>query len=236
MALGPPDGRVDHARRRVEMTPREREVLAHCGARCQLSRQRRVCRLGAGHREEAGRPLVEAVHDARAGGVAHSGQVGEASEQALHECAATVAGSRMRHQPGGLVAHDDVLVGEHDCDVDLGIGLARLGLGERGQVDVDDLTRRHAPGTGGDRPAADLHGARRDEVGGCRAREAGDERDHPVDALAVEPRRDGLGGPCHARRQPVKTSNTPPQVMAASATLNVGHHPRRTKSTTPPAA
>src|SRR5205085_10299762 len=91
-----------------------------------------------------------------------------------------------------------------------------------------------------DDPTVDQHRAVVDQCLHRRARPAGQEGERPVDPITVECRRHGDGPVDHDTgaafgASNVRTINTmAPTVMHESATLNTGHQPTATKSTTWP--
>ncbi|CFO01623.1 Uncharacterised protein [Bordetella pertussis] len=84
---------------------RQRDVLAAHGARLQLAYQVGLGPFVARHHHQAGRVLVEPVHDA---GTRHARQFGITVQQAVEQRAAPVARPGMRHQPRRLVHHDPI--------------------------------------------------------------------------------------------------------------------------------
>ena len=79
---------------------------------------------GPGHEQEPGRALVEPVDDAGPlGVVADAADLRVPGQQPLHQRAGALAGSRVHHQAGRLVDHEQVLVLVDDGHDDVGIAL-----------------------------------------------------------------------------------------------------------------
>ncbi len=108
----------------------------------QLRHQLGVGLQRLGHYHQAGRVLVQAVDDP---GARHIGDVRDMVEQGIQQGAVLMAGSRMDHQAGGLVNHQDVLVLVDDFQLDvlcepLALGFL-LGLQDQLRAAVDDVAR-----------------------------------------------------------------------------------------------
>src|SRR4051812_8540731 len=145
----------------------------------------------------------------------------------------------MDHETGRLGDDYDIRILEPDIDGDITIG-NRPSVGvERGLVEnfehaafVQSVALRYDA-------AVDQYRACVDQLLNGRARPARQERDCPVDPIAVERRRDRERSVDHragaAGANSVRTMSTiAPTVMHESAKLKTGHHPTATKSTTWP--
>ncbi|MCY1235749.1 hypothetical protein D9M72_483780 [compost metagenome] len=147
------DGRVDGALV-IGAAPHQRDIGALDRARLQPAHQVGLRGQRARHHHQPGGFLVEPVHDARArqrrGG-------GVAVQQPVEHGAAPVAGSRVHHQPGGLVDHQQgVVFIDHVQRHVLGRESGRFRRGLR--LDLDAVAHLHRVA----RPAhlaVDAHGA-----------------------------------------------------------------------------
>src|SRR5947209_13444478 len=99
---------------------------------------------GVGDDHQSGRALVETVHDAGPGGVAHARPLREARQQTVHECAFALSGAGMNDEPGRLVHDDDVGVVIDDRDVHIAVGGETV-VGRLRHLDLDDLALDQAP-------------------------------------------------------------------------------------------
>jgi hypothetical protein len=85
-----------------------------CG---ELLRQPVVGLVGLGCHQQAGRILVEAMHDAGPFHAADAGQaVAAMGNQGVDKGAGGVAGTGVHHQPGRFVDDDQAVVLEHDIE------------------------------------------------------------------------------------------------------------------------
>ena len=129
----------------------------------------RVRTVGLRNHQQAGRVLVEPVHDA---GPAHAADAREAipamGDQRVDERARPVARGRMDHHPLRLVDHDDRVVLEHDVERD-GFGGRQRRLGRRNR-DRDRVAGVDAMTGIADRAPADRDLAGEDERLEPRAR------------------------------------------------------------------
>ena len=153
---------------------------------------------------------------------ADAGDLREPRQQAVDEGAVGVAGTRMDNQPSRLVDNHDRLVHVDDAELDPVVGLRRARCTDLRRVDGD-------AGAGAEphlaRPRlhpVDLHRPFGNELGGDGSADVGEEGDHPVEALAVEGGGNLLDD--HVARNEVARSRMAPTTIAASATLNTGHH------------
>src|SRR5579859_322677 len=179
--------------------------------------------------DQAARPLVEPVHDARPLLPAGGRPGAPKAEQGVDQGAAVVARRRMHDHPGRLVDHDDVLVLIHDVEVD---GLGGRGAGTRGRhLELDHVAGRHVVG-GARRHPVDHDPALLDQAEGRRAADAF----RMLGEKTVEPRRGHVG------RQAVRgfrirypsANSTTPTLTAESATLKTGNQWSAMKSVTVP--
>jgi hypothetical protein len=85
-------------------------VVARHAAGPQLGHQIGVRAQGLGDHQQAGGVLVEAVHDA---GPGQGAQFRAMAQQAVEQGAVAIARTRMHHQPGGLVEHQQFAVLVH---------------------------------------------------------------------------------------------------------------------------
>ncbi len=155
----------------------------------ELRRQRSMSPVGLGHHQEAGRFLVEPVHDAGPPHPADARQARAAmGDQRIDQRAGLVSGGGMHDQAFGLVDDDDVVILVDDIERDI---LARRLGGDRFRhVDCDRIA-------GGDMISGVADGGAFDGDGTCedqrfqpRARQLRNaHREH-----AVEPDRSLVAG------------------------------------------
>ena len=253
-ASGPTDRGVDHTAVLTELTEDERDVATLDRPIGQLPGQRAVGQRGARHHEEAGRPPIEAMDDARPVRFAQPGidqrlEVRIPGEQATGEGPPVTPGAGVDDETRRFVHHDEVGVCVDHRHGHVGFGAQRP-LTLRRQVDRQ-LTagdQRCAPCE--DRFAVHPHPAVVHKLRGHRPGHAGEQRHRPVGAHPVQQRGHlqhhvvRRGGRVHVSplgeragdvlRQSSTTNTTTPAVMQVSATLNVGQCVSVTKSTTAP--
>ena len=180
-AVGPPDRRVDHAARRRERAPHERDVPAvdACGSRS----ARRGCRTRAAVRATTSRPLVSRSRRCTMPGRISSPtrrHLGVQREQAVHERAVGVAGAGVHDEPGRLGEHHDVVVGVAHVDGTIA-GSADGRRADRGLVeDLDHRARDEAVALP-HRPAVDHDRVAREQRLHVGAAPTGEQRDRAVD-------------------------------------------------------
>ena len=158
-----PQRRVDGAAARRRPPLDERQVLAGDRAGLQRVAQRAMDRLRARHHEQPGRVAIQAVHDPGAGGVLAAG--GDRAQR-LGERARAVPARRVHDDAGGLVDHEQVLVG-----VGHGVGRVRQVARRRllGLLDGDQLAGAQEVALGR-RAAVDEHEAGLDQALRARTR------------------------------------------------------------------
>ena len=135
------DGRVDAAPRH-HLAPHQCDVLLFNLAILKLPGQRVVRGVVLGDDDQAGRPAIEAVHDARTFLAADAAQVVEVMEQRVDERAARVSGRRMHDHAGRLVDDGEIPILIHDGERQR--FRLRRRIGRLGDVDGDRLRRLDA--------------------------------------------------------------------------------------------
>ena len=166
---------------------------------------------------------------------------GKRASRPLHQRAVDVAGAGVHDQAGRLVDDDHVVVGVHDGDLDRRVGAVASASTASASVDVQ---RRRPLAACAERtvtgPPPTPTSPVVDQLGGLGPAAPGHHRHDPVDALTVERRGHLLQVP-HAgsdphrpagRRRRLDLARTRPRsptaprrcTIAASATLNTGHH------------
>ena len=103
------DGQVDSFPG-LHDTPHERDVFLFNFPVVKLPGQLEMRAIVFCHDHEAGRPAIEAMHDARPQLTADAAQVVNLVEQGVDERALGVSGGRMHHHPRRFVDHDQVRI------------------------------------------------------------------------------------------------------------------------------
>ena len=147
----------------------------------------------------------------------------------------------MHHESRGLRHDDHVVVGMPDVDLDGRVGFGRRAHG--GLLEHFDHGALDQLVALAHRAAVDHDRAPREQHLHVGATPPGEQRDGPIDPLAGQHRRNGNGlthratahfdsaTPCGLGTS-ATIRRTAPIVTQESATLNSGHHPTETKSTT----
>jgi hypothetical protein len=179
------DRRVERTRR-LHLPVSEGQVLAVHVPRRDGTRQGRDRLQRAAHHHQPARVLVQAVHDARA---RQRSGVGPRVQQAVEQRPGPVAGSRVHHEPGALVHHEQRLVLVHDVEGHR-LGPEGEGLGRRHEFHRDHVAGAHLARRRADDRGRDLHVAVFDQVLEVAARELGHAcGQHLVEPAGVQPGR-----------------------------------------------
>ena len=141
--------------------------------------------LGAGHHQQPRGAPVEPVHDPGPVGVADSGDVGIAGQQAVNQRAAVVPRTGVDNQAGGLVHHDEVQILKDRPENDIGVG-RRLRIVPEVDVDGQRLALGDPPGARGDHCTVEAHAAGGHQPGCNGAAHIGHESHGAVKPQAVE--------------------------------------------------
>ena len=115
----PPDGSIDLALRLTQSPCRQSNVRLVDAALLHLAREAAVRRVRLRHDDEAGRVLVEPVHDAGALHPADARQVRHERQQRVHERAVRVSRRGVHREPRRFVHHDELVVLVDDADGDV---------------------------------------------------------------------------------------------------------------------
>ena len=186
-----------------------------------------------GHEQQAGRVLVEAVHDARSQDAADAREVAHVVQQRIDQGAGAVAGRGVYDHARGLVDHEQVGVLVHDAEREI-LGLDVGGLG-RGHRELDPVAGHGAtalPGGGAvDRDATLLQ--QLDDAGAGEIRQARGQPAVEASAGVVlhEQAANGVvrshGGPHCRRRRPgaAACGGTPPRAPRSRARAPAGSRP-----------
>ena len=110
---------VDHRLGRLEAALDQREVGLVHATLAELAREARVGPLVLCDNDEAGRVLIEAVHDAGPLHAADARQVGAVPQQRVDQRVLRVPRARVHGHARGLIDHDEVLVLIDDGEGDI---------------------------------------------------------------------------------------------------------------------
>jgi hypothetical protein len=117
-----------------DLTDHQGTILAMHLSRLELGDKRPVSRQRLGHHQQAGRILIQSMHDS---GARHSGKRGGMMQQGILQGAIAVPRRRMHNQSGRFIDHEELVVFEDQVECD-GLGEAvSARLNQR--IEMNDL-------------------------------------------------------------------------------------------------
>ena len=162
------DRPLDRAARVLRNAVHEPEIFAFDAPRLHRDAQRRQRFGRLGYDQQSRGIAVEPMHESGAQRIA--GQRADVREQRVDQRAARRTVRRMRHHPGGLIDHQEIVVLIHDRNVDrFGAGFERLARNDFVDERVAVFERMAAL----DGTAVHAHRTALDRIGDERARGAG---------------------------------------------------------------